>query len=79
MQKWQDEEKQRVYEENNAPFQIAQGYSKPRELEFVYDALTTWSNERVFSLHTMLRAQEQSARANCAKFHWPLTKMLQNF
>ena len=69
MQKWQDEEEQRVYEEDNAPFEIAQGNAKPRELEFVYDTLTTWSNERVFSLHTMLRAQEQIDPTNVIKFY----------
>ena len=72
MQKWKDEEALREHRQKNAPFAVAQGSAKPREMEFKYESLTTWSNERIWSLHVMLRAQEQIDLKNEIKFYHDL-------
>jgi len=68
MQRWKDEEYARLEAEENAPFKMAHGSEDPREIEFEYDALKAWSNERVFSLEVMLRAQQQMDETNIIRF-----------
>ena len=69
MQQWKNEEQQSLDLKEHAPNPIAQGSVKPRELKFEFDDLSTWSNERVFSLTKKLRAQEQILDRNTVKFY----------
>jgi hypothetical protein len=68
MEKWKQEAHQQRDAEENAPFKMALGCEKPVELNFRFESLSVWSNERVFSLHTMFRAQEQIDKDNTVKF-----------
>ena len=69
MQQWKDEaEAEKEAEEKRQETQQAEGSETPRELKFEYRTLATWSNERVFSLEVMFRAQEQIDKENTIKF-----------
>ena len=69
MAEWKADAAAKQEAEANGPFKLAAGSAKPREKRFEYKALTTWSNERVFSLYTMLRAQEQMDTTNTLIFY----------
>ena len=68
MGQWKEEAQQQLDYAANLPFQMAHQTEEPIELVFRYDSLVTWSNERVFSLRTMLRAQEDIDENNVFQF-----------
>ena len=68
MQRWKNQEQQTREDESNAPLPLAQSMVKPRVLEFQYEDLMPWTNERVFSLEKKLRAHEFIDTANEIKF-----------
>ena len=75
MQSWKDENSARLKVEKEAPFCMAHGSEEPKDIEFRFDALKAWSNERVFSLEVMLRAQEEMDELNIIRFFHDLDGM----
>ena len=69
MQQWKDEAAGEKEAAANAPFTFAEGTETAKEMELRSKQLSTWSNERVFSLHTMLRAQEEIDPNNTVIFY----------